>query len=148
MTYPERPTRVSEQQVSEVSADRVLEFPDGIPGFPGYERFVLVEELGDGVFQRLQSLDDPDLAMYVCSPWLFFPDYAPEVGPAEQEDLALQRAEDALVFCPVTIDPAAMRIYVNLLGPFVVNAETRRGRQLVLAGSDYPTRAPVDLAPA
>ena len=33
-------------------------FPGGIPGFPDYERFVLVDIVEDGIFQRLQSLDD------------------------------------------------------------------------------------------
>ncbi len=126
--------------------DRVLLFPDGLPGLPGYEQFVLVDVVEDGVFQRLQSVEDTDVAMYVCVPWLFFPDYAPELTSAEQEDLGIERAEDALVFCPVTLDPDAGRVYVNLLGPFVVNAATRRGRQLVLAGSDYPTRVPIELA--
>ncbi len=130
----------------DVLEEKVVTFPDGLPGLPGYEHFVLVEIVEDGVFQRLQSIDDSDVAMYVCVPWLFFPDYAPELAPAEQEDLGIERVEDALVFCPVTLDPDAGRVYVNLLGPFVVNAGTRRGRQLVLAGSDYPTRAPIELA--
>ncbi len=121
----------------------VITFPGGIPGFPDDERFVLVEEFEDGVFQRLQSLDDPGVAMYVCVPWLFFPDYAPVLTDAEQDELDIASAMDALVFCPVTLDPDNETVYVNLLGPFVVNAETRRGRQLVLAGSDYSTRASV-----
>jgi len=128
--------------------DEIVTFPDGVPGLLGRERFLLAEVAVDGVFQRMQCIDDPDIAMYVCVPWQFFPNYAPELTLAEQEDLALEKAEDALVFCPVTLDPDADRVYVNLLGPFVVNAGTRRGRQLVLAGSDYPTRAPIELAGA
>ena len=131
--------------VGDLLEEKIVTFPDGLPGLPGYERFVLVEIVEEGVFQRLQSIDDTDVAMYVCVPWLFFPEYAPELTTAEQEDLAIERPEDALVFCPVTLDPDANRVYVNLLGPFVVNSESRRGRQLVLAGSDYPVRAPIEL---
>jgi flagellar assembly factor FliW len=36
-------------------------------------------------------------------------------------------------------------VFVNLMGPFVVNPNTRRGCQFVLAGSGYPLRAPVKL---
>jgi flagellar assembly factor FliW len=36
-------------------------------------------------------------------------------------------------------------VFVNLMGPFVVNPKTRRGCQFVLAGSGYPLRAPVKL---
>lgn len=123
--------------------ESVITFAGGIPGFPGFERYVLVEVVEDGVFQRLQSIDDPAVAMYVCVPWLFFPDYAPELSPVERAELAIAEPQEALVFCPVTLDPENDSVYVNLLGPFVVNGETRQGRQLVLAGSDYPARASV-----
>ncbi len=151
MTYSDLPARSLEEAAlmaqDPPAAGNALHFPDGIPGFPQLERFVLVAEVEGGAFQRLQSLDVPQVSMYVCVPWLFFPDYAPELGPAEQEDLDIERPEDALVFCPVTIDLETRSVYLNLLGPFVVNAETRRGRQLVLAGSDYPVRAHVQLGP-
>ena len=124
---------------------RAIEFEDGIPGFPDTTRFVLVDIVDDGAFQTFQSVDDPTVGFVVAVPWLFFPDYAPELTETEQEELAIGRAEDALVFCPVALDPDEGRVYMNLLGPLVVNASTRRGRQLVLAGSDYPTRAPIQL---
>ena len=126
----------------------VLTFPDGIPGFPDLERFMLVELVEDGAFQQLQSLEDPDISMMVCVPWLFFPDYAPVLTDAEQEQLGIEAQEDAIVFCPVSFDEATNQVFLNLLGPFVVNAKTRIGRQLVLAGSDYEVRAPFDLTAA
>ena len=51
--------------VGDVLEQKIVTFPDGLPGLPGYERFVLVEIVEDGVFQRLQSIDDADVAMYV-----------------------------------------------------------------------------------
>ena len=126
----------------------VLTFNDGIPGFPELRRFMLLELVEDGAFQELRSPDDPDFAMIVCMPWLFFPDYAPELGDDAQEELSINEPEDAVVFCPVTLDESGDRIYVNLLGPFVVNAATRVGRQVVLSDSDYPVRAPIELGSA
>ena len=126
-------------------AEKILSFPDGIPGFPDLERFVIVDFREDGAFQQLQSVDDPGVAMIVCVPWLFFPDYAPTLSDAEQEELELDRAEDAVVFVPVSFDRDRQQAYLNLLGPFVVNTRTRRGRQLVLTGSDYSVRAPIEL---
>src|SRR5690606_37766613 len=79
----------------EISA---LHFPDGIPGFPHLTEFTLVEVVEDGAFQLLQSLEDEDVAMVVCVPWLFFPDYAPEISEEDQEALGLERPEDAIVF--------------------------------------------------
>lgn len=123
--------------------EQVLRFRDGIPGFPEHENFMLVRLAEGSPFQQLQSLDDEDMSLIVCVPWLFFPDYAPELSPLEQAELGIEELEDAVVFCSVTLEDE--EIFVNLLGPFVVNANTREGRQLVLAGSEYPVRASISL---
>ena len=65
-----------------------------------------------------------------------------------QEELAISEPEDAVVFCPVTFDEGGDLFYVNLLGPFVVNATTRNGRQIVLSDSDFPVRAPIEIGGA
>lgn len=128
--------------------DKVIRFPGGIPGFPDHERFVLVELVPDGAFHELRCVDDPDIAMLVTVPWLFFPDYAPVLSDDEQVELGIESASDATLFCAVNIDEESESLHVNLLGPFIVNQETRTGRQLVLAGSDYPARATVQLTVA
>lgn len=121
----------------------VLEFPDGIPGFPDAHRFTLLDLTDEGTFQLLQSVDHPDLSMVVATPWLFFPSYAPELEPTDRRALQLEDADDAVVFCAVTAEDD--ELFVNLLGPFVVNAQSRRGRQVVLADQDLPARAPVPM---
>lgn len=125
--------------------DKTLYFRDGIPGFPEAREFMLVDIVEDGAFQILQSAQDPDLSMIVCVPWLFFPDYAPEISTIDQLGLGIDSPEDAVVFVPVTIDAESESVHLNLVGPFIVNARTREGRQVVLAESDYPLRATVHL---
>lgn len=129
-------------------AERVLTFPEGIPGFPQLHEFLLVEMGGEGLFRELRSIEDENVAMVVCVPWTFFPGYAPELSDTDQEKLGIERPEDAVIFCPVALDSASDTIYVNLMGPFVVNTTTRVGRQLVLTDSGYPVRAPLDFAEA
>jgi flagellar assembly factor FliW len=128
------------------SVEEVITFADGIPGFPGCHRFALVDLAEDSAFQLLQSLDDPAVSMVVSVPWLFFPEYAPEIDDTDQRDLEIESPEDAAVFCPVTLDAEEETVYVNLLGPFIVNVRSRRGRQVVLADPDLPVRAAVPLA--
>lgn len=118
-----------------------LEFDDGIPGFPDAHRFQLVEIVDDGAFQLLQSVDDPDLALVVAVPWLFFPDYSPELTDMDHSGLGIEDEQDAVVFCAVTLDSEHRTAHMNLLGPFVVNVKTRKGRQIVLTDQDYPLRA-------
>ena len=134
--------------VVDVSDDRVLHFEEGIPGFPGSKRFALVNVAEDSAFQLLQSLDEPGVSMIVTVPWLFFPDYAPELSELERTELELEGKEDAVIFSAVTLDAEQSAIYLNLLGPFVVNSRTRRGRQVVLSDSGYPVRASAQLVDA
>lgn len=129
-----------------IDPGKVLEFRDGIPGFPGSRRFVLTDLSEDGAFQLLQSLDEEAVSMVVSVPWPFFPDYAPELADTEQRELGLSAPEDAVVFCPVTLDSEAGTVYFNLLGPFVVNTQTRQGRQVVLTDPRHPLRAPLVLS--
>jgi flagellar assembly factor FliW len=124
---------------------RVLRFADGIPGFGQLRSFQLVSLGEDTVFQLLQSTEDPDVSMVVVVPWLFFPDYEIDLPDDERGRLAIQRPEDAVVFSPVTLAAEERRVYVNLVGPFVVNPTTGEGRQVVLTDSDHPLRAPVPL---
>lgn len=125
--------------------EKALHFPDGLPGLPDLERFVIVELREDGAFQQLQSLENIDVSMIVCVPWLFFPDYAPVLSDIEQAELELEAADDAILFVPVSFDSETRQVFLNLLGPFVVNSKTRVGRQLVLTGTDYSTRTPIEL---
>ena len=122
----------------------VLRFRDGIPGFPDHREFQLVDLIEDGVFQLLQSLEDEHVAMIVAVPWVFFPDYVLELDDDDQRDLGISKPEDAIVFCPVTLDVENEVAWMNLLGPFIVNFDTREGRQVVLSG-DQPMRAPIEL---
>ena len=127
--------------------DEILHIERGIPGLTDSERFLL-SDLGEGAesaFQLLTSVDDEDVSIIVAIPWLFFPDYTPELPEAESESLGISDPEQAVVFCPVTLDAEHDQIHLNLLGPFIVNATSRRGRQVVLADSEWPVRAAVDL---
>lgn len=129
----------------EALVEKALHFPDGLPGLPELEHFVIVELRDDGAFQQFQSIDNVDVSIIVCVPWLFFPDYAPVLSDIEQTELGLESADDAVLFVPVSFDEESRQVFLNLLGPFVVNTKTKVGRQLVLTGTEYSTRTPIEL---
>jgi flagellar assembly factor FliW len=139
------PVRVTTDRFGdlEVDADRVLMFPDALPGFAEAHRFVLVDVADNEWFFWLQSADDPSLAFLCANPWPFFPDYAPVVPDDDQSALELETAEDAMVLTIVTVHREEESITANLLGPVVVNQRTRVGRQVVLFGDEYPVQAPL-----
>lgn len=123
-----------------IDEDDIISLPDGLVGFVGLERVVVLPVDEDGMFSWLQSVDDGRLAFLVLTPWLLFPDYAPEVSDADQALLELDDASDASVLCVVTSHQEPRRFTANLLGPIIINWRLRRGRQVVLDG-DHPTQA-------
>jgi flagellar assembly factor FliW len=127
----------------DIADDRILQFPEGLLGFPTARRFAMVDSHDTGTYYWLQSLEDPSLAFLTVVPWAFFPEYEPELPRGDQDSLALTDPADALVLCILTVQREAKQITANLLGPLVVNAKTRVGRQVVLAESGYPVRAPL-----
>lgn len=128
----------------EVADDDVVVFDGGLLGFPGSRRFVMIEADRSG-YLWLQSLDNPDLSFLATRPWDFFPDYEFELDDDDQYGLEISNLEDADVLCLLSIHDSAdgMAVTINLLGPLVVNTTTRRGRQVVLSGSDYEASEPL-----
>jgi flagellar assembly factor FliW len=131
---------------ADVPEDKVIVFADGIPGLPRHKRFAIFDLAPDSPFHVLRSVEDPAISMIVTVPWVFFPDYSFELSDLEQANLGLEAPGDAVVFCSVLLDADRKdTVYLNLLGPFVVNYASLKGCQLVLAGSGQPLRAPVTL---
>lgn len=128
----------------EVPVRMVLEFAEGLVGFPDHRRFVIIQHPSGGPFQWLQSAEDPDLAFVVASPAHFFVDYEVSISDEDRRALEIEDPESALILVLLVVprdDPRG--ITANLQGPIVINSDTRRGRQIVLHGSHYTTRHPI-----
>ena len=121
-----------------------LLFESGLPGFPDAHRFTLVrwgDE--DSPFSLMRSLDNDGLEFVVVPPMVFFPDYEPELDDTTAARLDLDRADDAILLVMVTLGQQAADATANLLGPIVVNRNTHRAAQAVLASSGYELRTPL-----
>lgn len=124
----------------EVAVDDVLVF-EPLPGFPDRRRFVLMEHAAESELGWLVSLDDPDLAFVVASPWTFFPEYDAPVDREHLAALGIERRDEFELLCLVSL--AGKDICLNLAAPLLVNATTRRGLQVLSDDGRYPTRAPL-----
>jgi flagellar assembly factor FliW len=120
--------------------DAVLNFPDGIIGFPRERAFVLIPHQGSSYLAWLQSVTVPELAFPVVSAHYFsttYPDIP--VGPAAHA-AGIQGSEEDFAVLAVLCAPIGQPATVNLLAPIVVNSETRTGAQVILDGSRFSTR--------
>lgn len=111
-------------------AASILTLVDGLVGFPGQRRFLLLDHAGREDFGWLQSVDDGSLAFPVTDPRRHLPDCGYVFAPADLAVLRLgSRARpDVLVTVSVTPDGG---VRLNVSGPIVFNLRRRIGRQLV-----------------
>ncbi len=116
----------------EIPEDRVLEFPEGLVGFPGLNRFLVIEDESSAPFRWLQSLDEADLAYVVVEPKWVMPGYQIDLPPSVAAGLGIAQPDDMSVLVIVTIPEDPREMTANLRGPLVFNAASRKGSQLVL----------------
>ncbi len=125
----------------EVDAERLIEFPEGVLGFPDQHEYALIQTGQNSGFYWLQALASPDLAFVVCDPRLFVVDYQVPAKLEELKTIGLDSAEQAQVF--VIVNKVDGLLTGNFQGPLVINVENRRGRQLVLSDKRFSTRHPL-----
>src|SRR5262245_59548344 len=131
----------------EIDANRIVQFKEGILGFPNQQRFALIQTGADPVFFWLQSVEDASLAFVVCDPLAFVPDYQAPVRADDLESLGMHGVEDCQVL--IIVSKHDGHLTGNLLGPLVIGARSLLARQLVLADRRYGTRQPLmQLVPA
>ncbi|MDR2092703.1 MAG: flagellar assembly protein FliW [Azoarcus sp.] len=125
----------------EVSDDKIIEFPAGLPGFENSRRFVLLhEEGGGGKVLLLQSVDDASLAFSLTGPEQIGITYEFPLTDEEVAFLRLARPEDAAVAVIVRKNadaPAEAGLHANFMAPLVINIRQHRGLQKVIDKLSY-----------
>lgn len=123
----------------------IMEFPEGVLGFPAERRYILLEHDSEGSpFKWLQSLDNPHLAFIVMDPLQVDPDYRFEIDIDTARMIGSENAAECAVMSIVNVPHhAPMKMTANLKAPLVVNVETRVGRQVVLSSNAYAISTPV-----
>lgn len=125
------------------TAEEIIEFPWGIPGFPQLRSWLALSVPTNENFVWLQSLDDHKVAIPTADPYMVFEDYNPKLPVYAIAALDIQDASDFTVLCVVVVGKDAEEMTMNLFAPVVVNLRSRRARQIVLENSGYSVRVPM-----
>ena len=125
----------------EVDDQRFLNFPNGLLGFPDDREFALIQTGENSAFYWMQAVHRPELALVVCDPRLFVPDYRVTIKSDDLTHIGLADAGGSQVF--VVVNKVDDMLTGNLQGPLVINIATRVGKQLVLSDKRYATRHPL-----
>ncbi|MDX6685299.1 MAG: flagellar assembly factor FliW [Baekduia sp.] len=124
----------------QIPAEAILDFPNGLIGLGG-RRFALLARSEESAFVWLHSMDDPDLAVPVTSPWRFFESYEVELADDEAERLGISDPDEAQVYVTVRSAAALEDFCANLRAPILVVGNA--GHQVINLAPDAPVRAPL-----
>ena len=127
----------------EVSDEQILDFSQGIMGFPEEKRFALMEYKPDSPFYVLQSLSDPDLTFLMINPFAFFNDYEFDMDDALMAEIGVTADNPPTVFNIATVKDKIENMTVNLAGPVLVNLRDRKAAQWVIEKTVFPTKYPL-----
>lgn len=128
----------------EIDENLAIHFKEGLLGFPEFKDYVIMEHNPGSPFSWLQSITNPDLAFVLANPFLIKEDYLNELSSEQEAFFSKDNNEEILVFVLVTIPPGkADKSTANLMGPIVIETESREGRQIILTNSDYNHRHPL-----
>ena len=129
-----------------IEEERILDFPNGIIGFPDLKRFVLLHdsERGESVgIHWLQSIEEPGFAMPVMDPLIVESGYNPIIEDDILTPLGDLSEDDTIVLVTVSVPKDLTKMTVNLRGPIIINAEKRKGCQVIVEGEDFSVRFPI-----
>ncbi|MBR1472387.1 MAG: flagellar assembly protein FliW [Lachnospiraceae bacterium] len=123
-----------------IDDDKMINFPNGIVGFPELTDFALIHDAEQGNqagIRWLQSVQEPNFAMPVIDPLVAKTDY----NPAVDDELlkVIGDGEDILVLVTITVPSDLKKMSINLKAPLVVNVTTRKAVQVILE-EDFPVK--------
>jgi len=129
----------------EIDDDKIIQFPAGIIGFPDLNDFALVhdDEQGTGNVHWLQSIQEPAFAMPVMDPLIVKPDYNPVIDDDIFNPIGHFTESEMLLLVTLTVPKDITTMSVNLKGPIVINATTRKACQVILEDKQYEIKFPI-----
>lgn len=130
----------------DITEDKILEFDRGIMGFEECKRYTVLydsEKEGRPAISWLQSLDEQALALPITNPLLVKPDYNPVVEDELLKNLGELTEENLVIFLVMTVPSDLTKMTANLKAPIIINADTRKGTQIIVENKDYEIRYPI-----
>jgi len=128
----------------------ILDVSGGLFGFPDIQKMELFYDVEELPFMWLREDNQDGLAFIVIEPGGIIPDYTVEVSDNDVEYLGISGADDTMILNIVTLPSEGnSKIYVNLVGPVIVNRNTFVAKQCIINNHEkYSARHILDLSDA
>jgi flagellar assembly factor FliW len=128
---------LEEETPVETIRDKIIEFRDGLPGFPASRQFVMAQKPDERPFVWMHSLSDPGLAFALVDAYAWDKDFMLEVDDAELEELGSLDPLDYAVYFILRIQKQDNRTTLQAKpnAPVLVNVRNRQARQVTVSVS-------------
>jgi flagellar assembly factor FliW len=129
----------------EIDEEKIIHMTRSMPGFPGKNRYILLNREESKPFLWYQCVDDPKVAFVIIDPHYFKPDFSIDLKVAIAEmSWTIEEKERVAVFVIVNAshkDPE--KITANLMAPLLVNTAQQEAFQMIIPDSAYSHRYPI-----
>lgn len=127
----------------EMGEDKIITFEQGLFGFEEYKRYTILYDVEAGeehTFSWLQSVECKELALPVVNPLTILDDYNPIINDELLGGIGDITDENLVVLLTMTVPQDLTKMTSNLKAPIIINADTRKGAQIVVENQDYEIR--------
>lgn len=127
----------------EINEESLINFPEGILGFPESREFALIDVPGNAFFYLLQDVHEEFVSFILTDPFKFYHDYEIDIADEDLKKIQIEKKEHVGAMGMITLAKPFKNSTVNLLAPIILNLEKRLGRQYVLNDMNYQTKHPL-----
>ena len=123
-----------------LSEDKIITMERGMFGFEEYKKYTILydsEKEGRPNVSWLQSVEEPGLAFPVINPLVVKEDYNPVVEDELLKGLGEITEENIVILLLLTVPQDSTQMTANLKAPIIINADTRKGAQVVVENEEY-----------
>ncbi len=127
----------------DLTEEKIITLERGLFGFEEFKKYTILydcEKEGGSNISWFQSVDEPALALPVINPLLVKEDYNPVVEDELLSGIGEITEENLVILLTMTVPADIKEMSVNLKAPIIINADTRKGAQLIVENQDYEVK--------
>jgi flagellar assembly factor FliW len=115
--------------------NKVIEFPDGLPGFPNCRKFLMAQKPEERPFAWMKSVSNPNLVFAVVDAYAWVKDFTLEVEDSVLLDMGSLDPMDYAVYFILRIEKQDCRTTLQAKpnAPVLVNIRNRQARQVIVS---------------
>jgi len=115
----------------------IILFEEGLIGFPGDKRFILIESESVSPFRVLKCVDSPKIGFLVLDPRAVIKTYERSIPQESWRSLEVVDKSDRLTLVISIIGKNPQESTANLQAPLLINHRKMLGKQLILTTARY-----------